>query len=122
MALLCIDHIQLSIPPGRLDEALPFYLEVLGFNRVPKPAEFASHGGAWMQQGTVQLHLGEEKNFAVDGRAHTALRVDNLDAILGRARGAGYRTRLDEGPRGFRRASVFDVFGNRVELMQAIDS
>jgi len=121
VAVLGFDHVQLSIPVGRLGEALPFYVDILGFERIPKPPELDSRG-AWLQQGPVQLHLGEESEFVIDGRAHPALRVDDIEAVLRRAAGACYRIRRDEGPKGFSHASVFDVFGNRIELMQEITS
>jgi catechol 2,3-dioxygenase-like lactoylglutathione lyase family enzyme len=121
MSVLAIDHIQISIPKGRLAEALPFYTQVLGFRQVPKPAEVGDEG-AWLEQGSVRIHLGEESPFSTDGCAHPALRVDDLDSILQRATDAGRASRRDPGPSGYRRASVFDAFGNRIELMQKITS
>lgn len=114
-----IDHIQISIPAGKLADALRFYVDALGFTRIPKPAEL-SQDGAWLVQGKVSLHLGEEKEFATDGRAHPAFQVGNIDALMHACKGAGYRVRWDEGPTGYKRGSVFDPFGNRVELMQRI--
>lgn len=118
MTILGIDHVQISIPRGRLDEALPFYVDVLGFQRIAKPVEFASHGGAWLKHGVVNLHLGEEDGFITDGKAHVALRVEAIESLIERAVEAGYRHRRDQGPKGYGRASLFDAFGNRVELMQ----
>jgi len=117
MAVLGFDHVQISIPAGCLDEALNFYVDLLKFVRIPKPAEL-NQTGAWLQQGPVNLHLGEESAFATDGRAHPALRVDNIVSMLDRASAAGLRTQSDQGPTGYLRASVFDPFGNRIELMQ----
>ena len=117
--ILALDHLQISIPAGRLDEALAFYVDQLGFVRVPKPATLSA-SGAWLEQGGVSLHLGEEGDFATDGRAHPAFRVDDLDAVLAPVLAAGRRHRFDPGPAGFRRASVFDPFGNRIELVQQL--
>lgn len=117
--ILGLDHLQISIPAGRLDEALSFYVEGLGFHRIPKPASLDPHG-AWLVQGGVHLHLGEETPFATDGRAHPAFRVADMDAALDPLIARGCRYRDEVGPEGCRRVSVFDPFGNRIELMQSL--
>ena len=117
MAVLKIDHVQVAIPWGRISEALAFYEGVLQFVRIPKPAEL-DQSGAWLAQGTVNLHLGEEREFEAARRAHPALLVDNIDQLLQNAERGGHPLRVDEGPAGYKRASVFDPFGNRIELMQ----
>lgn len=71
MGVLKIDHVQISIPHGKVAVALAFYESVLQFVRVDKPAERGGHA-----------------------------------------------LRIDDGPKGYKRASVFDPFGNRIELMQ----
>jgi catechol 2,3-dioxygenase-like lactoylglutathione lyase family enzyme len=114
-----LDHIQISIPAGRLAQALQFYENTLGFTRVPKPAEL-SQTGAWLEQGGISLHLGEEENFATDGRAHPAFKVSDVQALMDACIAAGYKHRWDNGPAGYKRGSVFDPFGNRVELMQKL--
>lgn len=117
MAVLKIDHVQVAIPWGRVSEALAFYEGVLQFVRIAKPAEL-SQTGAWLTQGPVSLHLGEETEFEASRRAHPALLVDNIDELLDNAERGGHPTRIDDGPTGYKRASVFDPFGNRIELMQ----
>jgi catechol 2,3-dioxygenase-like lactoylglutathione lyase family enzyme len=119
MSITGLDHIQISIPAGRLAEALAFYEGTLGFTRVPKPAEL-SQTGAWLTQGGVNLHLGEEPHFATDGRAHPAFCVQDVKRLIGQCIAAGYAHRWDAGPQGYKRGSVFDPFGNRIELMQKL--
>jgi len=113
------DHVQVSIPTGKLDEALAFYINILGFSRVVKPLELRQTG-AWLTSGEVNFHLGEEDNFAPSGYAHPAMRVDNFTALTDLATQKGLKVRLDTGPIGFMRGSIWDPFGNRIELMQAI--
>ncbi len=117
MAVLKIDHFQIAIPSGRLADALAFYEHVLQFVRVAKPPEL-DQSGAWLVQGPVNLHLSEEKEFEAARRAHPALLVNNIDELLSNAKRAGHELRIDAGPAGYKRASVFDPFGNRIELMQ----
>ena len=119
MAVLKIDHFQVAIPMGRVPDALAFYEGVLQFVRVPKPAELDQRG-AWLTQGPVNLHLGEVEEFEAARRAHPALLVDNIDQLLEKAELGGYPLRIDAGPTGYKRASVFDPFGNRIELMQKL--
>ena len=119
MAVLKIDHFQVAIPMSRISDALAFYEGVLQFVRITKPAELDQRG-AWLIQDAVNLHLGEEEEFEAARRAHPALLVDNIDELLEKAERGGYPLRIDTGPTGFKRASVFDPFGNRIELMQKL--
>lgn len=119
MSILAIDHVQLAIPRGGEPLARAFYGGVLGFGEIPKPAELAGRGGAWFRSGAVQLHVGVETDFRPAVKAHPALLVDDLAAILARARAAGARIAEDAPLPGHARAFVFDPFGNRIELMQA---
>jgi catechol 2,3-dioxygenase-like lactoylglutathione lyase family enzyme len=119
--ILGLDHLQISIPQGRLREALDFYISQLGFTRIPKPAEMeAKSGGAWLLQGGFKLHLGEEAHFKTDGRGHPCFLVHDVNAAVASAHAAGFQTRHDAGPAGYRRASVWDPFGNRIEFIQAL--
>ncbi len=121
--ILAFDHVQVSIPTGYLDEALAFYIGVLGFTRVPKPADMRQ-SGAWLTGGTVNLHLGEASEsdaaFSASGHAHPAIRVDNFQELMRLSEQKGLRVRVDAGPVGFLRGSVWDPFGNRIELMQKL--
>ncbi len=122
-----LDHIQISIPSGRVPDALSFYVDLLGFQRVPKPAALSqlSQTGAWLvssnEPGSVNLHLGETDNFVTDGNAHPAFKTTDAEALIQRLEAANCRTRRDAGPPGFIRASTWDPFGNRIEFMQRIN-
>jgi catechol 2,3-dioxygenase-like lactoylglutathione lyase family enzyme len=120
VSVLGLDHVQLAIPPGGEDRARPFYLGVLGLTELAKPAELAGRGGAWFRAGAIQLHLGVESEFRPARKAHPALVVADLAAVLARARAAGAEIREDDpdpDPKR-RRAFVFDPFGNRIELVE----
>jgi catechol 2,3-dioxygenase-like lactoylglutathione lyase family enzyme len=121
MPILSIDHVQIAMPPGQEDQARTFYISVLGFKEIPKPAELASRGGAWFQSGNVQLHLGVETDFRPAHKAHPALIVSDLDAMIVKVKEAGYETDTSQPPlEGYKRAHVFDPFGNRIELMEKL--
>ena len=118
MAILALEHAQLAMPPGQEARARVFYVGVLGLTEIPKPAELAGRGGCWFEAGLVKLHLGVEADFHPAKKAHVALVVDDLDALLERARAAGIEV-VDTAPfQGFSQVYVHDPFGNRLELLQ----
>ena len=120
MKILSIDHIQIAIPAGEEDKARSFYVQ-LGFTEIPKPPDLAKRGGAWFQAGSVQLHLGVEAEFRPARKAHPAFLVNDLDALLTSVQNAGYKTDTSQPPLdGYKRAHVFDPFGNRIELMEKL--
>ena len=121
MSILGIDHIQIAMPVGEEDKARAFFINLLGFNEIPKPLELAGRGGAWFEAGSVQLHLGVEKDFHPAKKAHPAFIVNNLDGLLEKVQSAGFETDTTQPPLdGYKRAHVFDPFGNRIELMEKI--
>jgi catechol 2,3-dioxygenase-like lactoylglutathione lyase family enzyme len=115
-----IEHVQLAMPPGREDEARAFYRGVLGFTEVPKPPDLAKRGGAWFEGEGAKIHLGVDARFVASAKAHVALLVEDLAAWLDTCRASGARVVDDDAPMpGWRRAYVYDPFGNRIELMEA---
>jgi GrpB-like predicted nucleotidyltransferase (UPF0157 family)/catechol 2,3-dioxygenase-like lactoylglutathione lyase family enzyme len=120
LTVQCIEHAQLAMPRGEEDKARAFYEGVLGLPEVPKPADLAKRGGCWFEAGGVKLHLGVEDDFRPAKKAHVALVVSDLDALLGKARAAGCET-VDPTPfQNWRQGYVFDLFGNRLELLEAL--
>ena len=121
MKILSIDHVQIAMPPGEEEKAREFYINLLGFSEIPKPPELAKRGGAWFQSENVQLHLGVEADFKPARKAHPALLVDDLDSLIARVQRSGYETDTSQPPLdGYKRAHIFDPFGNRIELMEKI--
>src|SRR5690242_19706122 len=121
MKFLAIDHIQLSMPAGEEDRARSFYVGLLGFTEVPKPAELAKRGGAWFEQGAVKLHMGVEENFHALKKAHPALIVDDLAALISHLQNAKYEVDTTQPSlEGYKRAHVLDPFGNRLEIMEKL--
>ena len=107
------------MPVGEEAKARDFFINVLGFTEIPKPAELAKRGGAWFESGNVQLHIGVDADFRPARKAHPAFRVDDLDSLIAKAQDAGYETDTSQPLlEGYKRAHVFDPFGNRIELME----
>jgi catechol 2,3-dioxygenase-like lactoylglutathione lyase family enzyme len=122
MSIVAFDHIAIAMPPGEEALARAFYGGVLGFSETPKPPELAKRGGVWFEQGNAKLHLAVEQDFHPSGKAHPALLVEDLDALLERCRQAGCPVDLSQPELdGYRRLHVLDPFGNRIELMELLD-
>jgi Lactoylglutathione lyase and related lyases len=119
MKILSIDHVQLAMPAGEEEKARSFFIDILGFTEIPKPAELAKRGGTWFQSENVQLHIGVEADFRPARKAHPAFIVDDLDSLIAKAQSAEYETDISQPPLdGYKRAHVFDPFGNRIELLE----
>jgi catechol 2,3-dioxygenase-like lactoylglutathione lyase family enzyme len=113
-----IHHVNVVVPPGATADVVPFYADVLGLRRVPKPEEGVAPSGAWFDvDDASQVHVSE-RDGDVHPQAHFALVVDDLPAVLGRLRDAG--ASWDEQPDlfGGRRGFTRDPVGNRVEILE----
>jgi catechol 2,3-dioxygenase-like lactoylglutathione lyase family enzyme len=108
------------MPRGREADARAFYGDVLGMTEQAKPKNLARRGGVWFSAGEAHVHLGVEDDFRPARKAHPALLVADLSALLERCRKAGYAVSAGEPLPGYERAHVADPFGNRIELMQAL--
>lgn len=113
-----LDHVQLAMPPGQEDAARRFYCDLLGLAEVPKPVNLAARGGVWFQGGSLRLHLGVETDFRPARKAHPALLVENLPALVAHLGRNGIGIVTDEPLAGYNRAYVADPFGNRIELLE----
>ena len=121
MKILSIDHVQLAMPAGEEEKARAFFINLLGFREIPKPAELAKRGGVWFEAGNVQLPLGVEADFRPARKAHPAFIVDDLDGLISKVQSAGFEADTSQPPLdGYKRSHVFDPFGNRIELMQKV--
>jgi catechol 2,3-dioxygenase-like lactoylglutathione lyase family enzyme len=113
-----IEHVQLAMPPGGEPRASEFYAGLLAIPEIPKPPHLAARGGCWFERGALKLHLGVEDDFRPARKAHVALIVSDLVALVGRLRAAGVEIVDDEPLDDYERCYVYDPFGNRLELME----
>jgi len=121
MKILSIDHVQIAMPSGEEEKARSFYINVLGFTEIPKPPVLVKRGGVWFRSENVYLHLGVENDFHPARKAHPAFVVEELKPLIEKVQSAGYETDTSQPPLdGYKRAHVYDPFGNRIELMEKL--
>lgn len=118
--LVTLNHVQVAMPPGGEPEAIAFYAGLLGLQHVAKPPELAGRGGCWFRGARLELHLGVEADFRPARKAHPAFAVRGLAALRARLEAAGAEVVDDEQLAGYERCYVYDPFGNRLELMEAL--
>lgn len=112
-----LDHIQMAIPKGAEDICRAFWIGILEFTELEKPAALRSRGGAWFHRDHLEIHLGVEADFRPAKKAHPAFLVADLDALAARLKAAGYPVRWDEDIAGRRRFFSDDPVGNRIEFL-----
>lgn len=118
MEVTAIDHVQLAMPPGGEVEARAFYEDLLGIPEQPKPANLATRGGCWFESSTLKIHLGVEAAFIPAKKAHPALLVHDLPALVRTLIAAGVDVVDDQPLEGYDRIYASDPFGNRLELLE----
>jgi catechol 2,3-dioxygenase-like lactoylglutathione lyase family enzyme len=118
--IIGIEHVQLTMPRGEEDRARKFYSGILGIPEVPKPAELAMRGGVWFENKYLKIHLGVEAEFRPACKAHPALLVEDLHALMVLLRERGIPVVDDDALEGFFRVYVSDPFGNRIELVEPL--
>ncbi len=112
-----IDHLQLAIPTGAEPECRNFWIDLLGFTELPKPAELATRGGAWFALDGVEIHLGVETGFSPAKKAHPAFSIAQIDLLADKLDNAGHPVNWDAAIAGRRRFFTSDPVGNRLEFI-----
>jgi len=118
MGIIALDHVQMTMPAGQEEAARAFFINLLGFTEVEKPASLQGRGGAWFTAGAVNLHVGVEEPFTPSKKGHPAFLLDNLQETVDRLAAAGAVLKDDKPLPGYIRKFTEDPFGNRIELMQ----
>ncbi len=115
MSFRGVHHVSINVDD--VEKAGPFYLEVLGMERLPRP-DFG-FPGLWLQCGGQQIHLIQVENHVAPDGQHFALCVDDIDAARRDlcAKGVVVSDVIDS-PGAGRQAFFRDPAGNLIELNQ----
>ncbi len=117
-----LDHVQVSIPKGNEDRARDFYGGLLGLEEIEKPEVLRKNGGLWYSVADVQLHVGAEDAVAPSKR-HPAFEVEEVKSVRAYLERHGVRVKDEPDiPGVVHRFSLFDPFGNRIELLEKTKS
>ena len=116
-----LEHLNLSMPVGAEAEAKAFYGGLLGLTEVAKARGLERYGGLWFKLGDLTLHLGTDESFVPAKKAHPAFLVADLTASRGALEAAGVSVSPDTRVPHVRRFYAADLFGNRLEFIQAGD-
>ena len=123
VAIVGIDHVQLLMPTGGEPAARQFYGELLGLREVATPDELAQRPGCWFVGiGGTAVHLAVDQRFIAAHKAHPGFIVADLAAAKEALVAGGARVVDDDAGLPVKRCYTEDPFGNRIELIDAIDA
>jgi len=118
MFVRAIDHVQIAAPEGCEADARRFFGGLLELEEVRKPAPLAQRGGCWFKVGSMQLHVGVERDFRPARKAHLAFAVEDVDRLFTNLMNAGVECRWDDALGSVRRFYSEDPWGNRLEFTE----
>lgn len=108
-------HVNLAVPPERIDEQIAFLTGVLGLSRVELTEEERARGVRWFAfDGGGQVHLSLDADFVPSRAAHVAVEVEDPQDIARRAEAAGLSPTAGTGNPQI--VLFTDPSGNRWEL------
>lgn len=85
-------HANLGVPPGLAEPEGAFLVDVLGYRKLPPPAELVGRANWYEADDGSQIHLSVDPDHRPAARAHTAIEVDEgVEARLDTA-GVAYRS------------------------------
>jgi catechol 2,3-dioxygenase-like lactoylglutathione lyase family enzyme len=117
-----LDHVQVCIPRGTEAEAREFYGGLLGLEEIEKPDVLKPNGGMWYGVADIQLHVGVEAEVAPSKR-HPGFEVEDAKNVRAYLEQSGVKTKDEPDiPGVVHRFSLFDPFGNRIELFEKMKS
>jgi catechol 2,3-dioxygenase-like lactoylglutathione lyase family enzyme len=113
-----LDHILISIPVGKTQEARTFYRDVMGLKEIhgnhPKDA-------IWFDIADIQLHIREEELQTISDR-HPAFEITDLDEAKSYFKQKGVTLSFSSDIDGRQRFFIRDPFGNRIEFLEYLQT
>jgi catechol 2,3-dioxygenase-like lactoylglutathione lyase family enzyme len=113
------NHINICVPPERLEEARQFYAEVIGLKQIPRPDHVFPTPGYWFDIGNIQFHIGIEPVKPRSNR-HIAFEVADIAAAKSHLKKQQIEVLVEDVVPGWDRFSFIDPFGNRMELLKVV--
>ena len=110
-----LDHVNVTTPSELEADVLRWYEEVIGLERLPKPAGTRDAGG-WFRVGDQEVHVSIDEHNPPEA-AHFGLVVDDFAALVERLRAAGCHIEQAREIPGRHRCFTRDPAGNSIEFM-----
>ncbi len=112
-----IHHVSINVRD--VDEALTFYVDLLGMEALPRPD--LGFPGAWLRSGDQEVHLLGIESTAPPKEQHFAFGVNDLARVVHAVRDAGFNcSEPREIPGVCAQAFTHDPSGNMVEFNQRL--
>jgi catechol 2,3-dioxygenase-like lactoylglutathione lyase family enzyme len=111
IAVVGIDHVQLSMPPGGEDVARAFYVGIFGLREIVKPPAVAGRGGCWFVGADAAIHVAPEPDFRPHAKKHPALVIRDLARAREALVAAGVAIEEDDARLPVDRCYIRDPFG-----------
>lgn len=112
-----IHHVSINVQD--VDEAIQFYVGVLGMERIERPD--LGFPGAWLRNRDQEVHLLGIESTPPPKEQHFAFAVDDLAAVTGIVEAAGFKcSKPNEIPGVCVQAFTHDPSGNMVEFNQRL--
>lgn len=113
-----LNHIAVEV--NDINDALDFYLGVMGLKELPTPDSVKESGFRWIDLNNGHaLHLVDNKEASPPGTAHFAIAVEDVDAWREYLSGRGVEILSPKiNVYNARRFFFKDPFGNRIELVK----
>jgi len=106
------------MPAGQEQEAVAFFVDLLGFEEEEKPFPLSERGGCWFSSGACKLHIGVDPDFRPQKKAHPAFLSTDVEGVAATLMDKGYPVRWDDALPDRDRFYTEDPFGNRIEIMR----
>ncbi|SNZ16818.1 Catechol 2,3-dioxygenase [Terribacillus aidingensis] len=113
-----LDYVQLACPKGSEEQAREFFVDVLGFEEIEKPANLRARGGVWFSCNSITVHMGIEEPFSPARKTHPAFEVEGLSSLRQHLDQHSVDFSDDADLPGADRIYVHDPFGNRLEFLE----
>jgi catechol 2,3-dioxygenase-like lactoylglutathione lyase family enzyme len=110
-----LDHVNVTTPAELEAEVLRWYEEVIGLEKLEKPAGTREAGG-WFKVGDQQVHVSVDEHNPPQS-SHFGLVVDDFAALVERLRVAGCHIEQAREIPGRHRCFTRDPAGNSIEFM-----
>ncbi len=113
-----IQHVALTVPAERLEDARAFYSGLLGLEEAQRPEAELGRPGIWYRLGGMELHIQCRDGAPLEtSDRHPGLVVDDLEAIRAHLKANGLEVIEAPSLMGRERFFCRDPFGNRLEFM-----